>query len=440
MNNSIKEAKRTLINNRRLNYTLPTNTKLYPAQWNWDSAFIALGYSNFNLDYSFKELETLISGQWDDGMIPHILFHIKDLNYTPNYKAWNCGKKVSSSGITQPPILASILRIIIERQKFSKKEIKKYQPLILKIKKCLEWFIRYRDPKRTGLISILHPWESGYDNSPLWDKPMSKIKTELNLKYKRKDNKIVNQSQRPLKIDYDRYVTIKNHLKEMNYDPKKLYFKSKFNVVDVGFNSLFLKALKDVDFLLRCIDKRNSFIKKYILLNESKLIKLFDSKKMTFKNKDIRNNSLVAIPSITNFFMLFADLNNNLINRNLIKSLKIYYKKSEKKLKLFLFFSKNKFSEKAKSDFIKNNYANFKLENTVYLINENGGFLKMSKAIKYCINFIEMNFILKFFIKITPAFILDIIYRLIARCRYVMFGKKSICSFPDGLHTKQILK
>ncbi len=262
MNSTIKFAKKTLINNRRSNYTLPTNTKLYPAQWNWDSAFIALGYSNFNLKYSFKELETLISGQWDDGMIPHILFHIKDLNYTPNYKAWNCGKKVSSSGITQPPILVSILRIIFERRKFSKKEIKKFQPLILKIKKYLEWFIRYRDPKRTGLISILHPWESGYDNSPLWDKSMSKIKIELNLKYKRKDNKIVKESQRPLKIDYDRYVTIKNHLKKMNYDPNKLYFKSKFNVVDVGFNSLFLKALKDMDFLLRCIDKRNSFIKK----------------------------------------------------------------------------------------------------------------------------------------------------------------------------------
>ena len=95
---------------------------------------------------------------------------------------------------------------------------------------------------------------------------MSKIKTELNLNYKREDNKIVDQRQRPLKIDYDRYVTIKNHLKEMNYDPKKLYFKSKFNVVDVGFNSLFLKALKDMDFLLRCIDKTNSSIKKYLSL------------------------------------------------------------------------------------------------------------------------------------------------------------------------------
>ena len=326
MNSTIKFAKKTLINNRRLNYTLPTNTKLYPAQWNWDSAFIALGYSNFNLDYSFKEIETLISGQWDDGMIPHILFHIKDLNYTPNYKAWNCGRKISSSGITQPPVLASILRIIIERQKFSKKQIKKYQTLILKIKKYLEWFIRYRDPKRTGLISILHPWESGYDNSPLWDKPMSKIKIDTKLRYKRKDNKIVKKSQRPLKIDYDRYVTIKNHLRQLNYDPKKLYFKSKFNVVDVGFNSLFLKALKDLDFLLKFIGKSSSSLKKYILLNESKLIKLFNSKKMKFKNKDLKNNTSIDIPSITNFFMLFADLNNNLINRGLIKSLKKYYK------------------------------------------------------------------------------------------------------------------
>ena len=51
MKSTVNLAKKTLINNRRLKYTLPTNTKLYPAQWNWDSAFIALGYSNFNLKY-----------------------------------------------------------------------------------------------------------------------------------------------------------------------------------------------------------------------------------------------------------------------------------------------------------------------------------------------------------------------------------------------------
>jgi len=52
----------------------------------------------------------------------------------------------------------------------------------------------------------------------------------------------------------------------MNYDPKILYYKSKFNVVDIGFNSLFLKALKDLNFLLNYINKESSFLKNYIQL------------------------------------------------------------------------------------------------------------------------------------------------------------------------------
>ena len=51
---SINKAKKTLLANRRRGYTLPTNNKLYPAQWNWDSGFIALGYSYFNLNFALK--------------------------------------------------------------------------------------------------------------------------------------------------------------------------------------------------------------------------------------------------------------------------------------------------------------------------------------------------------------------------------------------------
>ena len=62
---SINKAKKTLLGNRRRGYTLPTNNKLYPAQWNWDSGFIALGYSYFNLNFALKELNTLLDGQWN---------------------------------------------------------------------------------------------------------------------------------------------------------------------------------------------------------------------------------------------------------------------------------------------------------------------------------------------------------------------------------------
>ena len=319
---SINKAKKTLLGNRRKGYTLPTNNKLYPAQWNWDSGFIALGYSYFNLNFALKEINTLLDGQWKDGMVPHILFHNTKTNYYPNYTAWNCGNKIHSSGITQPPILATILKEILNKNKINKTQLLNIKKIIKKIKKFHEWFIQFRDPKKTGLVSILHPWESGYDNSPIWDEPMNKVQIEKNIKYKRADNKVVNPDFRPLNIDYDRYVTIKNNLRKIQYNPKKVYKSSFFNVVDVGFNSIFLKANKDLVYLLDTFGFNKTKIDNYIKLTEKNFLKLYDKKRKTFFSKDLKNNKKIYIPSITNYFVLFADLNNNKINKKLIENLK----------------------------------------------------------------------------------------------------------------------
>ena len=319
---SINKAKKTLLGNRRRGYTLPTNNKLYPAQWNWDSGFIALGYSYFNLNFALREINTLLDGQWRDGMVPHILFHNTRTNYYPNYTAWNCGNKIHSSGITQPPILATILKEIVNKNKINKTQLLNIKKIIKKIKKFHEWLIKFRDPKKTGLVSILHPWESGYDNSPLWDDPMNKVKIEKNIKYKRADNKVVNPDFRPLNIDYDRYVTIKNNLRKLKYNPQKVYKSSFFNVVDVGFNSIFLKANKDLVSLLDRFELNKKKIENYIKMTEKNFLKLYDKKRKTFFSKDIKNNKKIYMPSITNYFLLFADFNNDKINKRLIQNLK----------------------------------------------------------------------------------------------------------------------
>ena len=322
MNNFVKIAQKTLIRNRKKGYTLPTNNKLYPAQWNWDSAFIALGYSYFNLNFALKEIKTLLDGQWKDGMIPHILFHDTNTNYYPNHTAWNCGNKIRSSGITQPPVLASILKQIIDKNKTTKKQKKEIKKFIIKIKKSHEWFIKYRDPKKTGLVSILHPWESGYDNSSLWDGPMSKIKIEKNIQYKRADNKVINPEHRPLNIDYDRYVTIKNDLRKKKYNPKKIFNTALFNVVDIGFNSIFLKANKDLIILLKEFNIDSSKIINYVKLTERNILRFFDKKKGVFFSFDLRNKKKISVPSITNYLVLFANINNHKIDNVLIKNLK----------------------------------------------------------------------------------------------------------------------
>ena len=329
MTSLTKIAQKILIGNRRKGYTLPTNNKLYPAQWNWDSAFIALGYSYFNFNFAIKEINTLLDGQWKDGMVPHILFHDTNTSYYPNYTAWNCGNKIHSSGITQPPVLASILKQILDKKKINEKQSLEIKKIVKKIKKFHEWFIKYRDPKKTGLVSILHPWESGYDNSPIWDDPMKKVVVEKNIKYKRADNKLINPDYRPLDIDYDRYVTIKNNLRKSNYNPNKLYKSSLFNVVDVGFNSIFLKANKDLVSILKNFNLDTLSISKYIKITEKNILKLFDKKKGNFFSLDIKNKKKIKIPSITNYFILFADLNNEKINNKLIKNLKKHNQKEK---------------------------------------------------------------------------------------------------------------
>ena len=321
-NKLIEKAKKILLGNKKKGYTLPTNNKLYPAQWKWDSGFISLGYSYFNLKYALDEILTLLKGQWKDGMIPHILFHDLNTDYYPNHSVWNCGDKIRSSGITQPPVLAIILKKILDKNKIKTSEKVKIKSIVKKLKKYHDWLIKYRDPKNTGLVSILHPWESGYDNSPLWDYSMNEVKVEKNLKYKRGDNKVINPDYRPLDTDYDRYVTIKNHLRKNKYNPKKLYNKSMFNVVDVGFNSIFLRANKDLLELLKSFNLEHNKLKKFILKSENQIEKLYNEKKGVFTNYDIRNKKKIIVPSITNYFILFADLKNQTINKKIIKNLK----------------------------------------------------------------------------------------------------------------------
>ena len=135
---------------------------------------------------------------------------------------------------------------------------------------------------------------------------MEKVKIEKNLKYKRADNKVINPDHRPHNIDYDRYVTIKNNLRSIKYNPKKAYKSSFFNVVDVGFNSIFLKANKDLVFLLNKFDLDKSKINKYIKLTKNNFLKLYDKRKKTFFSKDLKNKKKIYIPSITNYFLLFA--------------------------------------------------------------------------------------------------------------------------------------
>ena len=74
MQSYIQSAEEILKKNDLGSYTVPTHG-LYPFQWNWDSCLTALGQFHFNEARAWREIETLMAHQWNDGMVPHIIFH-----------------------------------------------------------------------------------------------------------------------------------------------------------------------------------------------------------------------------------------------------------------------------------------------------------------------------------------------------------------------------
>src|SRR5436305_12184447 len=92
--------------NDRGTFTVPSGS-LYPFQWLWDAAFIALGWSTIDTGRAWDELDSVVRGQWDDGMMPHVVYHHPSALYFPDPDIWDVGRPPPTSGITQPPGLTS---------------------------------------------------------------------------------------------------------------------------------------------------------------------------------------------------------------------------------------------------------------------------------------------------------------------------------------------
>ena len=142
------DAIAVLRENDRGTYNVPTKG-LYPFQWNWDSCFTALGQSHFDIDRAFTEIETLFAHQWDDGMVPHMVFHEAAPTYFPGPDVWGSGRAVPTSGITQPPIAGFAVHELFRRggPAFADRA----RNLLAKLDRYHDWFYRTRDPQGDAL-------------------------------------------------------------------------------------------------------------------------------------------------------------------------------------------------------------------------------------------------------------------------------------------------
>src|SRR5215216_5459950 len=201
---------------------------LYPHQWSWDSAFIALGLAHVDNQRATSELETLFASQWATGKVPHIVFNPEapPRSYFPDAERWSSSAlsedapaSSHTSGLCQPPVHAiAVLRIWETSRGEDERRVERaIRFLGANYPRLLAWH-RYlasaRDPEGSGLVTIYHPWESGTDNSPRWTPALERVEVGEIPDYERHDLGHVDPSERPTGYEYDRFIWLVEVIKE----------------------------------------------------------------------------------------------------------------------------------------------------------------------------------------------------------------------------------
>jgi len=164
-------------------------------------------------------------------MLPHMNYWRSPKGLIPKMADWLFGRlwpEKTRSCITQPPVLAEAIRMVYQKTQ----NISFLRRVITPVQNYFEWLHQERNEKISGdgLITVIHPWETGMDLLPIWDH-IHKIKRFFTLRTALWLSKIIKE-----------YNKIK-------WDIEKIQELNLFLVKDVAFNSIYilnLYALSDL--------------------------------------------------------------------------------------------------------------------------------------------------------------------------------------------------
>lgn len=138
-------------------YTVP-NASVYPHQWLWDSCFHAVVWAHLGEgDRALAELRNVFAHQAPDGFVPHLTYW-----RAPDLHADFWGRPGTST-LTQPPMYGHALAELARRG------VAVDDDLVDAARRGLAFLADRRARGLAGSIAIVHPWESGCDDSPRWD-------------------------------------------------------------------------------------------------------------------------------------------------------------------------------------------------------------------------------------------------------------------------------
>jgi hypothetical protein len=317
----LKQAEAVLQMNDSGTYTRPA-PELYPHQWLWDSCFVAIGLRHLDVDRAKTELLSLLRGQWHNGMLPNIIFR-DDPQYRTDRNIWRswvnpfAPDDVATTGITQPPMLAEAVVQIGKKMAWPERRLwyrQMYKPLLA----YHEWLYEDRDPHKEGLVLLVHPWETGLDNTPpwmmilhehllpLWIRIIQKLRLDKVINLFRRDRS-VNIDQRFSTVEALALFDIQRRLRRKAYQTDRILDHSLFTIEDLNFNCIFIRAntlLREIAKAIR--EEIPEELEKRMHQTEKALEQLWDPYAQEYYSRDFITHELIKTPSIGTLLPLYA--------------------------------------------------------------------------------------------------------------------------------------
>ena len=151
----------------RYAFTCPA-TPRYRHQWYWDSCFHAIAWRWFDPGRAREELRTLVRAGRLDGFIPHTVFwdrpaYWRRAPFYGTHTVFGC----SATSTVQTPLIALAWELVAASS--ADDEPGFGSEGVAQLRLHYDWLARERDPDGDGLLTTIHPDESGLDDSPKYD-------------------------------------------------------------------------------------------------------------------------------------------------------------------------------------------------------------------------------------------------------------------------------
>jgi len=202
----------------------------YESLFGWDSGWQAIAMTRMDPAIAASEIEVLFSFQEDNGRVSHNT-RLRALEENPgddslknralgNSTQWD---EMGRSAMIDPPSY-----IIAAEKIYARTQDREWLSRMLpRLEACLDYLSRERDLFGDGLVSVIHPWETGTDSSPAYDQLLGlNFNTPLGA---------------PLRgLLYPRLLKFNA---EFNWDPPEAKQRNRFVLEDICFNSITVRAV-----------------------------------------------------------------------------------------------------------------------------------------------------------------------------------------------------